>query len=641
MSKKKKVLHQTKRPLQERLQGCWDREDWGAFVTIYKKASPKDLERASMQKYWEPGLYNFLSTLLFSEKDPKNVIIVGEMILQDSSLSPQIRNCARIALDFWALQGCTKSVLTPLEEDERRLPPPYAKLRSSMEKILREEKKRASSTEQGKLLEKLTKQFALLPSAKNAARFTSCCKTADALYKLARETSSEEIFRALRMVMVLLRELKVPASPFRDPGNLIDSDYFNESLDITDPVLSGVWEYFYAFGEKRFGFGWGSYARTLRVAFSAKLREGLPRARKEQIEAFRKITKRPLDFFEMRTGGTVAEELLSLRLSWSPLENYFLAYVTLVNSCTQISDILLYDLEPRRITDSLNKLMKNGKMLRPEARIPKAISDLVGKCLHLFSPAQFSELLRLDFPLEEISPHLLLKMSLFSEWNMKEIQRKCEDRLPFELSEEDRKELLEELQVKNLTLLSLDCLETFLEREALLQILETWLWNVAEESMKNQQDGRSPSQQPWAKIPQSVFQKLAELFPSGTLVQALCALCSGKKQFTLLSDKGLEEVFFQALPSPPGEREFRLFLWFLSWLEVNPKFLKRLGHSTYGVCSKEKAWEKVWETLKKVRHPQRRHALAQEVAGLWEEERASRKRRNMEQEEYLEKIRKM
>ncbi len=223
-------------------------------------------------------------------------------------------------------------------------------------------------------------------------------------------------------------------------------------------------------------------------------------------------------------------------------------------------------------------------------------------------------------------------MSFFSEWNMKEVLKKIEKDIPLRLSSHDQENLRKELYGKNMTLRNLECMEVVLEKEDCKDLLEAWLWEVMEESMEKHEEGRSLSSQSWGKISQGMFKKFAQIFPPESFFGAFTALCSGKKQFAILRDPDLQEAFFHSLRTFPEERGFRLFLWLFSWLEVPPEFLGGFGECVYRVCSRRKAWYKVLEAVEEISLLQKKRAVAQEIAAVWEKKGKSSKAKNPERD---------
>ena len=75
MSKKKTKSKHPPASFEVRLQRCWDRQDWAAFVSLYVSSPREKAVNAPAGRYFGAAVYNSMTTALFTEKNVESATL--------------------------------------------------------------------------------------------------------------------------------------------------------------------------------------------------------------------------------------------------------------------------------------------------------------------------------------------------------------------------------------------------------------------------------------------------------------------------------------------------------------------------------------------------------------------------------------
>ena len=613
MSHGKKNAPVGRAPFEERLSLCWRRGDWAAFVTLYLREPRERAEAAPAARFWGAALYNCLTTALFVEKDLLSAKMAAQTILKEN-VSPVLRDCARTAADFCSMkdEGIGRP-LDPLEQDAP-LPQPYARLRGELEALLKAwDRKRKSGP--AALLGKMTTQYVALPGAKNAARFNTFAKTALELECVTSKLPSANIFRAVAVLAEIIRDVNAREHPLRDPRTLfLDGILGGLPGDADHPVISRMWEYLCRSGGVRYGPAWERQIRALRLMRSPKFCVRLPNTVLRQVFAMMLLFRDRRDLWSLSMSH-IAILLGQEESVWRPREAYFLDTIGLMTLTAE---------EIRRppwevIRSVLARVMRNGKKLRPNDPLPKFAREAVIGDLPNLPFEAVRDFVRLGAPVDALPSIAIVFLAGSPDWNPAAMERALAQRLPLRLTEDEKERLCDDLFVDRPTGAGLANIRKLLTESDFVSVTESWLWNAVRRSRKAGEDGTPLLRQEWGHsvLAPELLHRICVLLPPDSPMARLCALCDGVKKFALSSDPGRVDAFF-ASPSRASEsREVDLYLWLLTWPEVDIDFLRRLGERTYPQCAKRKLLKKISEILESIRDEKRKNALVRDIEAMW------------------------
>lgn len=610
MSKKKTKSKHPPASFEVRLQRCWDRQDWAAFVSLYVSSPREKAVNAPAGRYFGAAVYNSMTTALFTEKNVESATLAAETILKEE-MPAVMRNCARTVLDFQRLQNQGFAPLEQLEKG-KKMPPPYDRLRHEMESLVNEHLKECRNGP-ASLLETLSRQYAGLPEAKNSVRFNSCCKTAEELRKATESLPCAGIFANIAVLFGIIRDIHSSGHPFREAcAVFMDERLGLMSLKQGHPLVFSLWEYLCRAGGTRYGKEWEAQARAIQGMFLCGQKDAVPSRIKLQMAEM--ITG--LDAYEdweaekTETAGFLMENP-SL---WDTLEAYFLDLMTILSTYGLGK---YWGLDPAGAVIIFERIVRNGRKLRPEAPLPPILLKHLLHLLPDFPLSSLRDLLRLGFPVKELPAIIVARMACEPWWNSSVMERELADRLPLSFSLVDKVQLEKENFPGNPKIHALQNLEKILDDESLRIFAESWFWQIIIRSHREGIAGKKTASRPWAGLNADILTKYRDMFPKDSLVSRFCSLCCGTKRFTLSSDPGLVEEFYKGFSKPVTINHFKLYAWLLTWPETTIPFLHRLGELTYSFCKSQKYWDEIYESVASIENKARRELIARDIVTIW------------------------
>jgi hypothetical protein len=268
-NKKKKITGQNL-SLSERLGRNWAGKKWEAFVSLYMRDRDAS-DRGPWAARLPDALYNCLTAALFLRKNLEGARQIAEIMLTESSLGPDgdlLRMCAQTALDLINIREGRSSAPSDDGGLQIALPAPYGELRQRLIAAFTPTKPgRRRQGASNKTVEKLAKQFKALPSAKNSAPYASFLKTAEALVTETEGSGASAIFKAVRDIAFIMRDIAHGGSDGRDkpsPAQFVASSGYQSR--VSHPALQALWKYMCGLGGRKFGPDWERTANVARMS---------------------------------------------------------------------------------------------------------------------------------------------------------------------------------------------------------------------------------------------------------------------------------------------------------------------------------------------------------------------------------------
>ena len=573
MSKNKKKP-QKNLSLKERLAKHWNNRNWDMFTELFLRDREASIHTIWANN-WNDALYNLLTKALFVDKNPANAEAALALINEERSafgISDELADCAGVVSDFLkARRSISMKELSPLVAKDN-LPAVYANLRKGLSSFISTSVKKQKTQKDGTtaLLEKFAEQYANLGRTITAARCTAWLKTAEQLESLSKGAENERVFRAIRAIAALIRELLRKGkgeNMLRNPEDLFYSRLF-EAIPPgqTHPAVRSLWEFFCRTGEQKYGAEWGEAARVLRLTFTAE------KSLHHLVMQYHKLVIEESDSLDILTS-----KIIRSSAAWTEQELYILN--TIFTDAFDTTEFDEYDdYIIMQFLEAFNTLTRLGRKWRPEAPWVKTIQDNFDILLHE-CPLDIITSIITNFPYDAVSPYGLVILSLKSAKHLKAIEKTVP--LPLRLNEKYIGNLLHYLTPSRD---KIKILYALLGRAEYISISTRLIRHAAEESADAARMDKPLSQQPWTKFSRGGFiEELAATLPPDNFAGCFCRLCSDMPPYRISSDQSKIEEFFAALPvGTDEERLADCFMFFiLTWPDIDPAFILRLFEKSH------------------------------------------------------------
>ncbi|MDR1508993.1 MAG: hypothetical protein LBS53_05100 [Synergistaceae bacterium] len=607
-NKKKKKIAGQNLSLTERLERHWNNEKWEAFFSLYMRDREAS-DRGPWAAKFPDALYNCLTASLFLHRNYDGARQVAEMMLGERALGPDegvLRECARTALDFINIKEGKLS--RPGEEGRGiALPEPYEELRRKLADEFASPPKRGKKKKEvsNPTVEKLAKQFNALPSAKNLGPYTNFLKTAETLTAETEGTESAAIFKAVRDIASIIREMARGSYGLRDPAQLIwHFEHFGPKeypLRASHPALLAMWEYMCKLGGRKFGGKWENAARTARMSVIS------------MNEEFKPIYDKLLTAVKKKSSNEdIYTKIERSYDGWTDQERFIILFLAVSAHQMENDPDFLEDIHADTMLRWFKILGEIGGRRRSEGAWPESVKLSVEKMAIAGGSKYLDFLAGENLPYECMTSATIAAMVLYAPHAFKLIKARLTSRLPLNMTEADEEALDNFLpgimfSVPVLTatsgLFDSRGKEIFF-KSILMSILRTDIsWALAPVSYG------SPL---WSSMSQPHIALFLENLPEDSYAAAFCRLCLGRKPMSLSDDASQIAAFFS---SRPEESLFNatLSLFLMTWPGISIEFLLRLFENSLAEHELIGEWQAIPGIISKIQNPRDRHDIAQGV----------------------------
>ncbi|MDR0616362.1 MAG: hypothetical protein LBG29_06090 [Synergistaceae bacterium] len=602
-NKKKKKIAGQNLSLSERLERHWKNEKWEAFFSLYMRDREQS-DRGPWADRFPDALYNCLTAALFLHRNYDGARQVAEIMLSERSLGPDgdtLRTCAKTAL---ALINIKEGGIARLPEEEGlgiALPAPYGELRRKLEEgfapVRRGRRKQAASNP---LVEKLAKQFDALPSAKNSGPYNSFLKTAEALLAETEKTESAWIFKAVRDIASIMRDVARGVPEIRDPSGI--TSYISSSgypLRTGCPALLALWEYMCKLGGLKFGGSWENAARAARMSLVFN---------EEFSPAYEKL---------MATGSPGENLPVAAErhyYGWTEQERFILIFLA-VSGQTRDNDFLT-NIPTKTLIRWFKTLGDIGGRRRSEGAWPMTVR-LAFESLILSDEASRAELFaRESLPFESMTVPTIITMLLYCPRIFGLMKDRLKSRLPMSLDDRDETVLEEYLPDMLFPVPALAAISGLLDKNGRHSFFKSVF--IAQIRCDLDRVLASESHVPtlWSAMSRSHIELFAEKLREDSKAWAFFQLCLGQKQMTLSSDPSKIAAFFAPRPSEDPFLTSLLSLFLMTWPGVPAEFLLRLFEDSLDGHEQVKQWKMIPKVISRIHSPEDRKNIARGVSQI-------------------------
>ncbi|MDR1133672.1 MAG: hypothetical protein LBL05_05880, partial [Synergistaceae bacterium] len=603
-NKKKKKTAGQNLSLSERLERHWINEKWETFFSLYVRDRDAS-ERGPWAARFPDALYNCLTAALFLHKNYDGARQVAEMMQSERTLGADdcvLRECARTALDFINIREGKMN-----RPDEVchgiALPEPYKELRQKLAdefaplKQGRKKKETSNPT-----VEKLAKQFKTLPNAKNSGPYASFLKTAETLLSETEGTASAAIFRAVRDIASVMREIARGAPDMRDPIHVIPRrGAAGYPLRTHHPALLTLWEYMCKLGGRKFGDRWENAARSARMSAIILNEEFKP--------AYDKL---------MAVKGRSQDEDLPIAAEryydrWTEQEKFVLILL-IISSQSQKARDFFEDIPANTILRWFKTLGEIGTRRRSEGAWPETIRFAFEKMVIFGGSRYLDFLIGEDLPYECMTAATIVAMVLYPSCSLSFVKSRLKSRLPLSMSDADEKALDHFFPGMVFSVPILAATSELFDRRGKEIFFKSILMSIIRTDISiAMESAHKPAL--WNSVSQSHIALIAENLPEDSYAAAFCRLCVGQKPKRLSVDASLTAGFFSSSP------EHSLFnatlsLFLMTWPGVSAEFVLRLVECSLEEHERVNEWEMLPKIISKIQNPDDRKDLARGVSSI-------------------------
>jgi hypothetical protein len=605
-NKKKKKIAGQNLSLSERLERHWNGEKWETFFSLYMRDREVS-ERGPWAAKFPDALYNCLTTVLFLHKNYDGARQIAEMMLSESSLGPDgdiLRACARIAIDFMDIRAGKSNRPSGDEWRGIALPAPYEELRRKLaEEFAQVHRGRKKKEILNPTVEKLSKQFKALQSAKNIGPYNSFLKSAATLLAEAHGTASEPIFRAVGEMALTMREIAHSTSDARNPLYLVPRrDDKSYPLRTSHPALLTLWEYTCKLGGRKFGDTWESAARAARMSVINSNEEFRP--------AYNKL---------MSIGNSSGAELpiAAERYydGWTEQERFILIFLA-VSEQMRKTEGFFEDIADSTALRWFKTLGEIGRRRRSEGAWPMTVKKAFERLI-IASDVRYVKLMeREDLPFEYMTTPTIIAMFLHYPRIKKAIMDKLKSHLPLSVNDSDEKTLDDFFPGMVFPVPTLRSASEMLDRRGNEIFFKSILMSIISTDISRMLERHSSRPPLWNSVSQAHIALFAENLPKDSQAAAFCHLCLGQKHMSLSDDTSKIASFFASRPDDNHFNASSLSLFLMTWPGVPAEFLLRLfersieGHEHIG------EWHVIPVMIAKIQGTDERKSVAQGVSRI-------------------------
>jgi hypothetical protein len=605
-NKKKKKIAGQNLSLSERLERHWKAEKWETFFSLYMRDREAS-ERGPWAAKFPDALYNCLTAALFLHKNYDGARQIAEMMLSESFLGPDgdiLRACARTALDFMDIRAGKSN--RPSEDEWRdiALPAPYGELRRKLAEEFAPAKRGGKKKEiSNPAVEKLSKQFKALQSAKNIGPYNSFLKTAETLLSETKGTASEAIFIAVSEIAFTMREIAHGASAVRNTLYLVphrdDKVY---PLRAGYPALLTMWEYVCRLGGRKFGDTWESAARAARM--------GIINLNEEFRLAYNKL---------MSIGNHSSEELpvAAERYydGWTEQERFILIFLAISEQMRKRHGFFegIADSTVLRWFKILGEI---GGRRRSEGAWPRMVKKAFERLI-IASDVRYVKLMeREDLPFECMTTPTLIAMFLHYPRIKKAIMGRLKSRLPLSVNDDDEKSLGGFFPGIVFPIHALRTASEMLDRRGNEVFFNSVLMSIINTDISGALEPYSFRPALWNSVSQSHIALFAEKLPEDSQAAAFCQLCLGQKHMSLSDDPSKIAAFFASRTDSDPFNAAALSLFLMTWPGVPLEFLLRLFECSLEGHERVDEWDAIPKIVSKIQSLEERKSVAQGVSRI-------------------------
>jgi hypothetical protein len=594
-NKKKKKIAGQNLSLTERLARHWDNEKWESFFTLYMRDRGAS-ERGPWAARFPDALYNCLSATLFLHKNHDGARQVAEMMLAERALGSDdavLRECARTVLDFLNIREGKSNHPSEREGRDIVIPEPYGELRRKLEDAFTHPKRRGKGKDiSNPTVEKLAKQFKALPSAKNNTPYTSFLNTAEALASETDKSGSAVIFRTVRDIASIMREVARGSLGFNDPSHVIrrfnSKDY---PIRTIHPALLTMWEYMCGLGGRKFGERWENAMRAGRMSVVFMGEEFKP--------AYDKLINAGENFSSV-SGPNLPITAERNFDGWTEQERFILIFLAVSAYLTRNGPDFFDGIPANTILRYFKTLGELGGRIRSEGAWPQTVRFVFEK-IAVRGAGYFDLMIGEDLPYECMTAVTIILMVLYSPHTLKFLKDKLKSRLPLELSVSDMNALDNFFPGVVFSVPVLAAASDLLDREGKEIFFKFVLMSVIRTDIsRTLEAAHRPAL--WNSVSKSHFALFLENLPDDSFAAAFCRLCVGQKPMSLSGDTSLIAAFFSSRPENSLFNS-TLSLFLMTWPGVSAEFLLRLFELSLDEHEQIDEWQAIPKIISKIQNP--------------------------------------
>ncbi|MDR0652987.1 MAG: hypothetical protein LBG12_06730 [Synergistaceae bacterium] len=606
-NKKKKKIAGQNLSLTERLERHWTNEKWESFFSLYMRDREAS-ERGPWAARFPDALYNCLTAALFLHQNYDGTRQVAEMMLAERSLGTDddvLRECARTALDFINIREGRLNRPSDGEGRSIALPEPYEELRRKLADVFAPSKRGRKRKEiSNPTIEKLAKQFKSLPSAKNSAPYASFLKTAETLVSETEGTGSAAIFRAVRDIASIMREVARGAYNLKDPTQMIlrlaSKGYH---LRTNHPALLTLWEYMCKLGGRKFGDRWENAARAGRMSIIFLNEEFKP--------AYDKLTSVRQNF----SGQNLPDTAERNYDGWTEQERFILIFLAISFLKGGKGPDYFEGVPANTILRWFKTLGEIGGRRRPEGAWPESIRFAFEKMAILGGHRYLEFLVEGDLPYECMTAASITAMVLYAPHTLRLVKDKLKSRLPLNMSGADERALDDFFPHVVFSVPVLKATSELFDNRGKEIFFKSVLISTIRTDLFSALTSVSHSPTLWSSMSQSHIALFLENLPDGSHAAAFCRLCLGQKPMSLSDDTSLIAAFFSSRPEH-SIFNATLSLFLMTWPGISVEFLLRLFEHSIEEHEHIDDWEKLLQSVSKIQNPNDRKNVARGVSRI-------------------------
>jgi hypothetical protein len=610
-NKKKKKIAGQNLSLTERLERHWNNEKWESFFSLYIRDRDAS-ERGPWAARFPDALYNSLTVTLFLRKNYEGARQIAEMMLAEHALGSDgdvLRGCARTALDFINIRE--GKLHRPSDEKSRDifLPELYEELRRKLadgfntSKRGRKRKEISSPT-----AEKLAKQFAKLPSAKNSAPYANFLKIAEALASETKESDSAVIFRAVRDIASSMLKTARGTFDFKEPTHVIRHFGSKEyPLRTSHPALLTLWEYMCKMGGRKFGDNWENAVRAGRMSVIPMGEEFKPAY--DKLMAVNKNSQ--------RTGNGDLPVLAERHYGgWTEQERFSIIFLAVANELKK-QYTFFDDIPANTILRWFKTLAEIGGRRRSERAWPDAVRFAFEKMIVVGGPRYLDILVGEDLPYECMSAVTVAVMVLYAPRTLGFVKDKLKSRLPLSMNDADEHALGNFFPATVFSVPALTAASEILDDMGKGTFFKYILLGLFRLDISKVTESVTYRPTLWNSVTQSHIALFLENLPEDSYAAAFCRLCLGQKPMSLSDDTSLIAEFFSSCPYDSSDDSFfnaTLSMFLMTLPSVPVEFLLRLFEFSMAEYERLDEWESLPKLVSNIQNADDRKKVARGIS---------------------------
>jgi hypothetical protein len=606
-NKKKKRIAGQNLSLSERLERHWKGERWEAFLSLYMRDREAS-DRGPWAVRFPDAQYNCLTSALFLHKSIDGTRQIAEMMLSERSLGPDdgiLRLCARTALDFINIREGRSSCPTSGEGCDITLPSPYEELRRKLAdefaplKPKRGRKGRAASNP---TLEKLSKQFKALPAAKNNGPYSSFLKTTDALLLEMEGTDSAVIFKAVRDIASIMREVAAGVPHARNPAYLVHNlNSAGYPLRAGHPALFTLWEYMCELGGRKFGGGWENAARAARMSLISL------------NEEFKPAYDRVMVLRKHLTGENLTVTAERYYNGWTEQERFILIFLTMSELLKKGGDPF-EDVPINTVLRWFKTISDIGGRRRSGGAWPMNVRLAFEKLATAGEIKRVNFLAKEDLPFECMTTPTIIAIIIYDSHSFGRMKKKLGPCLPLSIDKKDRKILSDFFSWMVFPIHALRAVCELFDRREREILFTTIVMSIIREDMSRALGHGERGATMWDSLSQSHIALFVENLPEDSQIAALCRLCLGQKSVCLSDDPSKIAAFFSSRQDEDFADAATLSLFLMLWPGVSVEFLLRLFEDSLKGHERINNWEAIPKIVSMVQSPENRKKISRGIS---------------------------